>query len=479
MQPNIRSIFIIMMLCIIGTNAFQGYWLYQAYQRNIAAFEQDIQVALMETIEQNAMEKLYPLAKSGLPIDVEKKLQITDNQIIVNKNTDNISSKIIVIKKDSTGLKNAKIIQSSEHIISEQPFISPAGIDTLARKVVTIAMQNKGSIKVNIADFSQKYKLILAYKNITAPFQLDTFNHITLDFYEQKKEQNDKIKTRPMPLHFMSDVSVQATFDYPNALIFKRMPGLLLASLLLLVLTTWCFIYMLRTIIRQKKLAEIKNDFINNMTHELRTPVATVSAAIEAMQKYKVLEDESKTQQYLAMSSAQLARLSDLIDDVLTTAVEDQKDFEIQREPLNLSEAINDLLAQHQLKSNKEIVVTKSGFEKDVWLNVDVVHFPNVLSNLIDNAIKYSDEKVFLNITYSFENQHIIKIADKGKGIAPVYLNLIFDKFFRVPTGDLHNVKGFGLGLAYVKKVVTKHGGNIVVKSEIGKGTTFVIKSPI
>jgi signal transduction histidine kinase len=297
-----------------------------------------------------------------------------------------------------------------------------------------------------------------------------------MDFSKHKNIENDKIKTRPIPLNFMSNLNVQATFDAPKSLIFKRMSSLLLASLFLLGLTTWCFIYMLQTIIQQKKLADIKNDFINNMTHELRTPVATVSAAIEAMQKYDVLDDKAKTQHYLAMSATQLTRLSDLIDDVLATAAEEQKGFEIEKESLNLSDIVADLLAQHQLKSNKEIVVTTSGLEQAVWLDADPIHFPNALSNLIDNAIKYSDEKVTLSIVYKFDNQHIITISDKGKGIASIYINQVFDKFFRVPTGNLHNVKGFGLGLAYVKKVITEHGGTIEVESELGKGTGFKMK---
>jgi two-component system, OmpR family, phosphate regulon sensor histidine kinase PhoR len=274
----------------------------------------------------------------------------------------------------------------------------------------------------------------------------------------------------------MNTKQLVASFEKPNSLIFKRMSWLLLASLLLLGLTTWCFIYMLQTIIRQKKLAEIKNDFINNMTHELRTPVATVSAAIEAMQKYDVLDNRDKTQHYLAMSATQLNRLSDLIDEVLTTAVEDNKNFAIEKQPFHLNEAFLDLLAQHQLKNKKTISVEYSGFENEIWLEADAIHFANALNNLLDNAIKYTDENVLLKISYHFDNQHIIRISDNGKGISSAYLSQIFDQFFRVPTGDLHNVKGFGLGLAYVKKVITEHGGIVQVISELEKGTTFEIR---
>jgi signal transduction histidine kinase len=479
---NIRYIFIIMLFCIVSGNAFQGYWLYQAYQKNVGEFRHDVQSCLLEAVQQSEMERVYPQIDSSFKVinlqnrSNHKTIKVIDSQEIINKNETNSSKKIIMIKIDTSHKESVEMIKSELHYDADVHFEKPIQQDSFLKKIISIAFRNNDTTRLDIEPIKRKYKNLLAQKNIYEAFQLDTICLQSAAFFEENDSLSGKIITRPVSLNFRSSRQLKATFQTPNLLIFKRMSWLLFASFLLLGLTAWCFIYMLQTIIRQKKLAEIKNDFINNMTHELRTPVATVSAAIEAMQKYDVLDNRDKTQQYLAMSATQLTRLSDLIDEVLTTAVEDNKNFAIEKQPFHLNEVFLDLLAQHQLRSKKTITVQYSGFEKEIWIEADAVHFANALNNLLDNAIKYTDENVLLKISYHFDNQHIISISDNGKGISAQYLSQVFDKFFRVPTGDLHNVKGFGLGLAYVKKVITEHGGTVQVISELEKGTTFEIR---
>ncbi|MFZ4544506.1 MAG: sensor histidine kinase [Saprospiraceae bacterium] len=471
MQAGIRRIFIIMLICIVGTNGFQAYWLYQAYQKNISEFRREVQSTLMDAAQKISLQQFYPAVDSSLQIKKGNTIEIEENHGPMG----NASNKIIMIKVDSSEKKGAKTVHSSIHISSYQSADYQNKVDSIARTVVSLAMFNRDSTKIDLKAISEMYRNMLLQKNINEPFTLDTLR-IANPWGKRHAEDNTaRITTRPVPLNIMSSLHVRASFDYPRSLIFYRMSGLLIASLLLLGLTTWCFIYMLQTIIRQKKLAEIKNDFINNMTHELRTPVATVSAAIEAMQKFDILDDRQKTHEYLAMSASQLGHLSDLIDEVLTTAVEDRKPFEIHKEKLNLNELIAQLIAQQQMKSRKPLEFKINGLESEVYIEADPIHFPNALNNLLDNAIKYSGPTPEISITYSYNKKHQIEISDKGKGIPAQYINQVFDNFFRVPDGDVHNVKGFGLGLSYVKKVIEQHGAQISVKSELGKGSSFVI----
>ena len=255
------------------------------------------------------------------------------------------------------------------------------------------------------------------------------------------------------------------------------MGGLLAGSVLLLLLTTGCFGLMLSTILRQKKLSEVKNDFINNMTHELKTPLATVSAAVEALQHFGALADPAKTQTYLRISRTELQRLSDLVEKVLHIAVDERQPLALHPEPVLAAELVAEIVARHQLQAAKPV-----RFDVQLpaaALRCDRLHMGNVLNNLIDNAIKYSREAVTITIRGRQEagGWHL-SVADNGPGIAPSHQEAIFDRFFRVPTGNLHEVKGFGLGLYYVRQVVERHGGRIGVRSQPGRGSEFALWIP-
>ncbi len=258
------------------------------------------------------------------------------------------------------------------------------------------------------------------------------------------------------------------------------MSWLLAGSLLLLLLTTGCFLYMLSTILRQKKLSEIKNDFINNMTHELKTPLSTVSAAVEAMLSFGALNDARKTQLYLTVSKNELQRLSDLVEKVLNMAVEEKRELTLETEVVNSAELIREIVAHHRIKAPKPVEFVVETSQEDQWIRVDRMHISNTINNLIDNAIKYSRERVTIRINSRKESKDWrLAVQDNGIGIPKSYQRAIFDQFFRVPTGNLHQVKGFGLGLSYVRQVVEKHGGHIEVHSEPARGSEFVMWLPV
>ena len=216
------------------------------------------------------------------------------------------------------------------------------------------------------------------------------------------------------------------------------------------------------------------------MTHELKTPIATITVAIEGMQKFNVLQDVEKTQRYLQTSRNELLRLNDLVTKVLDIASFENKTIELVKDTIDINVLIENIIASEKTKTTRLINITYKKANDLNYINADTIHFRNVLANLIDNAVKYSNEPVEIVITVKKSANNItVSVKDNGIGIPSTHLNQVFDKFHRVPTGNVHNVKGTGLGLSYVKYIVEAHGGTIAVKSEVNKGSEFVVTLPI
>jgi two-component system phosphate regulon sensor histidine kinase PhoR len=240
------------------------------------------------------------------------------------------------------------------------------------------------------------------------------------------------------------------------------------------------FSYSIRTIYRQKKLSDVKNDFINNMTHELKTPIATISLACEALNDPDMRAAEGSVKTYVGMISDENKRLGVLVENVLRTAIFEQGDMHLRIDTLNIHDIIKSVIRNVaiQVKQRQGSVMTQLN-AVDPLIEGDALHLTNVVYNLIDNAIKYSDEKPVVQIsTEDGENELIIRFADNGIGISRENQSRVFDKLYRVPTGNVHNVKGFGLGLSYVKGVIEKHHGAVKLDSEPKKGSTFTLHIP-
>lgn len=261
--------------------------------------------------------------------------------------------------------------------------------------------------------------------------------------------------------------------DPTIAALKKSSTGILL-SLLLSIMVILSLFYLLKIIRKQKELAEIKNDLISNITHEFKTPIATVSTAIEAIENFNVLDDKEKTKKYLSMSSVQLKKLHQMVEKLLETATLDSEKLMLKKEPIDLVDLVSRITKKHEILTEKSISFS-SNVESKIQ-SVDLFHMENAISNLVDNAIKYGGEHIELNVN-SVLNTTIISVADDGSGIEKNQQERIFDKFYRVPKGNRHDVKGFGIGLYYTKKITEKHGGTIGLTSQ--KGTTvFKIEIP-
>jgi signal transduction histidine kinase len=269
-------------------------------------------------------------------------------------------------------------------------------------------------------------------------------------------------------------------FPNQNRDVFKEMWPLLITSVVVVLIMLFSFYYVLASSLKQKKLSDIKNDFISNMTHEFKTPISTISLASEMLGDQSISQTPDKQQRYLKMIRDENKRLSVLVESILQTSILDKGEFKLKISEVDVHEIINAAINNtHLLIDQRQGVInTQLNATKHV-LNADKVHLTNIVFNLIDNAIKYTREQPEISIsTYNTAEGIMIQVKDNGIGISRENQRKIFDKFYRVPTGNLHNVKGFGLGLSYVLAVVLKHKGTISVNSEPGKGSTFNVHFP-
>jgi two-component system phosphate regulon sensor histidine kinase PhoR len=237
----------------------------------------------------------------------------------------------------------------------------------------------------------------------------------------------------------------------------------------------------LNQLIRQRQISEIKNDFINNMTHEFKTPIATINLALDAIRNPKIIDDKEKVLKYLEMIRDENKRMHAQVENVLRISKLEKKELNIIKESSDIEEVINDAIEHVSLilEDREGSISTHFGAIRKVVLLNDV-HFTNVIVNILENAIKYTPDIPKIDIyTENIKDMVLIKIKDNGVGMSKVAQKRIFEKFYREHTGDIHNVKGHGLGLSYVKRIVDDHNGQIYVESEKGKGSTFIIKLPL
>ncbi|MCB0599412.1 MAG: HAMP domain-containing histidine kinase [Lewinellaceae bacterium] len=310
-------------------------------------------------------------------------------------------------------------------------------------------------------------------------------NRSPLPFSIINPEQNTDpeqaaILTAAAPSLLPSSPSYQARLsDYRSHLLWKISPQILF-SILLVSLTLGAFLLIYHNLRQQRHLAEMRSGLISNITHELKTPIATVSVAMEALENFNALDDPARTREYLNISRSELNRLSILVDKVLKMSAFEQQGIDLQPETLDLRQLAEETLSCLKLlfeKTGAEVKFDCEGY--DFTFQADRIHLTNVIYNLIDNALKYSTEKPRIQIHLQNGQDGVrLSVQDAGLGIPPEYQARIFDKFFRVPRGDEHDIKGYGLGLSYVAKVVEKHGGTIKVQSRPGEGSRFTITLP-
>lgn len=325
----------------------------------------------------------------------------------------------------------------------------------------------------------------LGARNINTKYEYLVLNNMGMPLMKSEKYQADMLQKSQQVLLFPNDL-----FSEPNSLLlyFPNQKRFILSSLgfmsassiVLIIIISLCFAYTIYVIFRQKKLSDMKTDFINNMTHELKTPVATISLASEMLRNESIQKDHAKLSRFAGVIHEENKRLGGQVEQVLQMAVLDKGEFKLSIDQVNVHEIVERLCDKFTLRLEEKGGTCNTDLRARMpYIQADETHFTNIITNLIDNAIKYSKEVPEVSIrTHDAAGGITIEVEDKGIGMNREQQKRVFEKFYRVPTGNIHNVKGFGLGLSYVKAMVEAHGGTVSLSSELLKGSTFSIFMP-
>jgi two-component system phosphate regulon sensor histidine kinase PhoR len=295
----------------------------------------------------------------------------------------------------------------------------------------------------------------------------------------------DKNSTYSIPLFSDNEgnnkYQLLVSFPQKKKFLLTNLIGITLLSIIFTLIIIIAYSSALNQLIRQRHISEIKSDFINNMTHEFKTPIATINLALDAIKNPKIIDDKEKVFKYLQMIKDENKRMHAQVENVLRISKLEKKELDIIKESTNIHGVIEDAIEHvHLILEDRQGTITKhfGAIRSSVLLNE--VHFINVIVNILENAVKYSPNVPKIDIiTENVKDFVIIKVKDNGVGMSKVAQKRVFEKFYREHTGDIHDVKGHGLGLAYVKKIIDDHNGQIYVESEKGKGSTFIIKIPL
>lgn len=471
MKIPFRAIAILIIASLIGVFTYQAYWLVGLYQ----SMKKDMDNTLLETLQLTDYNELMVRCDSlrtysKIHGEIEVKSNLEDSiETTTTFTSETQGYPLVSIDEPSTATvdKNGSIelltkyfqrgIHSQLDLFTE---VNLAVFDTLFTR--TLAM--RGFIylphRIEIVNLRKDSTVVHAISNPTGYFPTDNAEcfYYNYDLYNK--------------------MAYRLWVEPTSKVVLHQMQGILGTSLLIIFILGIAFWYLLRIILRQKTVEEMKEDFTHNITHELKTPIAVAYAANDALLNFPS-ESPEKRKNYHSIVQEQLQHLSGLVEQILSMSMEQRKHFRLNYEHIELRPLLESLISHQKLKASKPVNIQLQ-MEKDISIRADRTHLSNMISNLLNNAVKYSDEKAEIRIECRKEKNHVeFRVSDKGIGIPSDKLPFLFHKFYRVPTGNRHDVKGYGLGLYYVKTMAELHGGSITVESTPGKGSTFTLLIPI
>ena len=472
---------ILMLITIIVIIGFQVYWLKDNYNREKRTMEIRTGVAFQETIRQLQMSKLkLPKTFMRVPGGKANSKVLTDEDFVdINNSNSKPRSQIITmvntlrnsVNKDSS-LRSAVIITTRKggQMNFNNTIKLRSSIDSNNHAFNILYGVDSLQDSLRLPEIIRSYSAALKKENLDIPFMVTRSDSVEIN--------EDELLD--VTVGFAHPVTYHLSHGNTASYLIKKITLPILFSLFLISVTIFSFVLLYRNLLRQQRLAEIKNEFISNITHELKTPIATVAVAIEALKNFNAMHDPKKTKEYLDISANELQRLTLLVDKVLKLSMFEKKEVELSKEHFNMEELTKEVLNTMKLQFEKNnAVIDFNTVGSDFMINADKLHITSVIYNLLDNALKYSKEDTVIKVQLSAQQNNIeLTVNDNGIGIAPEYQTKIFDKFFRVPTGNKHVVKGYGLGLSYVSHIIAQHNGTIQVESEVNNGSTFIIKIP-
>ncbi|HQQ98071.1 MAG TPA: HAMP domain-containing sensor histidine kinase [Cyclobacteriaceae bacterium] len=473
---------VVLMACSLALLlVLQGFWLRSAYQEAKDQFRKDASRLLWTTV--------FNLKDAMIQRNIQAVPGTRFKQFISRDFRDSIHSRqpmppdVVRFFSHDSVLLQGEPIGTRVEIVYSGSSLKDDSLRKLLKPVIKRMNQDKNQknffIRLGVDSLAIKnivtpYQVALDKAGLQLPFTIKRIDGPGAGFFEY----GSHVLTEPVSASPVD--TYVASFDRLEGYLLGRIKIEILFSLFLTMVTLSAFVVMYRSVRSQQRLVQLKNDFISNVTHELKTPIATVSVALEALQNFKGISNPNVTEEYLAIAQQELRRLTVLTDKVLTTSLFDENGVRIEPEMVSLGALVDSIVASLRLVFEKhgahvELVRTGSNFE----LPGSSIHLTNVVHNLIDNALKYCDTKPHLVIGLRDAGPEIVlMVKDNGVGIPAAYQKKVFEKFFRMPTGDVHTIKGYGLGLSYVASVVHAHKGRIDLVSTPGEGSTFTIHLP-
>lgn len=467
---KIVATFVTLILAFV--TGYQIYWLISLYSRT----ENNVQNQMTEAMRTADHRELFQRI-AIIHADSARQHGTIEGTVGLPEN-DSVQIKHKVITEDTTVTTTSQVENNNNSWYEQDS-------EVLEQMALYIQKGMHGPIDKMEPIHIDRYDSILG-KELTQRYEIKTLHYTEIVALE-----NDSVLIRskmapvisgktPDSYDYIFDIDNKYAFrthtETQNKIILRQMSGIAVASLIILALLIFSYIYLMRTILKQKTLEEIKRDFTNNMTHELKTPISVAYAANDVLLNYSSEKNESRRKDYLYIIKEQLQHLSGLVEQILSMSRDEQKEISLKIESINLRSLCRQLISEYRLKTEKPTEFTLA-ITDSFSINADRIHFYNILSNLIDNSLKYSGPSVHISISAKKENKKtIIEVIDNGNGIKKEQQERIFDKFYRVPTGNIHDIKGYGLGLYYIKRLIETHNGKITVISEYGKGSKFIIE---
>lgn len=460
----------LMILCAMFVIAFQVYWISSLYKN-----------------EKNIIAKTTNALFKETVYEIQDRQTLKDTAFLTKAINDLQNIKLIGDDASKLATEVWHQISLSFKIIDEkQQYENKKVIEGIANtfkhtidKTVTTGdtqLNKQTLVYLPIADIKGLYKnkLTDSDNDIDLPFEI--FSTVTADSINNLKNNSNFIYSDVVTTgSIQKKYFCAAITSYQTHILNKILPQFIF-SFCMIIFFIASIVFAYKTLNNQKQLVVAKNDLISNITHEFKTPITTISVAIEAITKFGVIDDKELTKEYLKVSSDELSRLNLLVDKVLKLSLFENGKTELKTEKVNINNLIADVIANMKPQFDKHNAVIYFNELTNVDIVADKSHIKSVVYNLIDNAIKYCDNQPKINIELS-ETDGFVEIAvqDNGIGIAQQYQSKIFDKFYRVPQGNTHNAKGYGLGLSYISHIVKMHNGYINVSSALGKGSRFVV----
>ncbi len=519
-----RLLVFLMSLSLIGIILVQVYWFNTSFQNNDEQFKFHVKQVIGNVADKLQKQEAYDFFKKydKLKDSIGKAPKKSDllqfyyvqknaktNQTIVYSSSliqedYNISSTFFDKNNDKnkipnfssnrkTEIFNDNKIDNSQQASNSKPDIKiekSGTLDILKNVQFEIAYKDIAAAlpieeRISVQELQRKLESEMSEYGIKTGFEFAIFSNGKITSIKSNKFLFDKNKTYSIPVYVDSDgnnkYQLIASFPCKTKYLFSDLMAISILSIVFTLIIIIAYASAINQLIKQRLISEIKTDFINNMTHEFKTPIATINLALDAIKNPKVIDNKEMVSKYLQMIRDENKRMHAQVENVLRISKLEKKELDIDKESLEVNDVIEDAIEHVQLilEDKQGLIKTDLSAKRNTCLLNDT-HFTNVIVNILDNAIKYSAEKPVIEIsTENVKDIIIIKIKDNGIGMTKTAQKRIFEKFYREHTGDLHNVKGHGLGLSYVKRIVDDHNGQIFVESEKGIGSTFIIKIPL